>query len=77
MVVSRFTFHVSRGALLCALLAGCAHQSYEPAPAHVQPPVGQWTFEDCELADDGSTVPRGIRQPRRNSSADSGARPAR
>ena len=24
MVVSRFTFHVSRGALLCALLAGCA-----------------------------------------------------
>jgi len=24
MVVSRFTFHVSRGALLCALLVGCA-----------------------------------------------------
>jgi hypothetical protein len=24
MVVSRFTFHISRGALLCALLAGCA-----------------------------------------------------
>jgi hypothetical protein len=24
IVVSRFTFHVSRGALLCALLAGCA-----------------------------------------------------
>ncbi|MGZ6131047.1 MAG: hypothetical protein ACXWLF_03425 [Myxococcaceae bacterium] len=43
--------------VLFALLAGCAHQSYEPAPAHVQPPAGQWTFEDCELADDGSTVP--------------------
>jgi hypothetical protein len=42
--------------LLFALLAGCAHQSYEPAPAHVQPPAGQWTFEDCELTD-GSTVP--------------------
>ena len=24
MIVSRFTFHVSRGALLCALLSGCA-----------------------------------------------------
>src|SRR6478736_131451 len=24
MIVSRFTFHVSRGALLCALLVGCA-----------------------------------------------------
>jgi hypothetical protein len=24
MIVSRFTFHISRGALLCALLAGCA-----------------------------------------------------
>jgi len=42
--------------VLFGLLAGCAHQSYEPAPAHVAPPAGQWTFEDCELAD-GSTVP--------------------
>ncbi|MGZ6133989.1 MAG: hypothetical protein ACXWK9_05990, partial [Myxococcaceae bacterium] len=42
--------------VLLTLLAGCAHQSYEPAPAHVQPPTGQWTFEDCELTD-GSTVP--------------------
>ena len=24
MIVSRFTFHVLRGALLCTLLAGCA-----------------------------------------------------
>lgn len=42
--------------LAFALLAGCAHQSYEPSPAHVEAPAGHVAFEDCELAD-GSTVP--------------------
>jgi hypothetical protein len=47
------------GALLVAgasVLAGCAHETYQPAPARVEAPAGPVAFDDCELAD-GSTVP--------------------
>jgi len=42
--------------LVLVLLPGCAHQSNEPSPAHVEAPAGQLAFDDCELSD-GSTVP--------------------
>jgi len=38
------------------LLAGCAHDAYQPEPVRVEAPVGPAVFDDCEL-DDGSTVP--------------------
>jgi len=42
--------------VVLALLSGCAHETYQPAPARVEPPLGQVVFEDCELGD-GSSVP--------------------
>jgi hypothetical protein len=41
---------------LLALPAGCAHETYQPAPPRVEAPAGPVTFEDCELGD-GSSVP--------------------
>ena len=41
---------------LVALAAGCAHETYQPAPARVEAPAGSAAFEDCELGD-GSSVP--------------------
>ena len=41
---------------LVELSAACAHETYQPAPARVEAPVGQAVFEDCDLGD-GSSVP--------------------
>ncbi len=39
------------------VLAACAHETYQPAPARVEPPaVARTSFDDCELGD-GSSVP--------------------
>ncbi|HEY1332719.1 MAG TPA: hypothetical protein VGF31_00600 [Myxococcaceae bacterium] len=40
---------------LLAVVAGCAHDSYQPDPVRVEAPTGH-VFEDCELGD-GSSVP--------------------
>jgi hypothetical protein len=42
--------------VLFSLLASCAHDGYQPAPARVEAPPGPLTFDDCELGD-GSSVP--------------------
>ena len=41
---------------LSALIASCAHETYQPAPARVEAPLGPLSFDDCELGD-GSSVP--------------------
>lgn len=44
------------GLVVLVALAGCAHETYQPPPARVEPPAGQVEFDDCRL-EDGSTVP--------------------